>query len=117
MNGYVLIIGRERKNANFFKPSKGYEVCPYKIARRLVDEGIVEPTDRPHYLGTVYVLSEQATMLAPPPPPRDEDEDDAPEGAEMDDLLVEIEDEEESEDEEIDPDELSDEAEDDEEEF
>ncbi|GIV59187.1 MAG: hypothetical protein KatS3mg043_0276 [Rhodothermaceae bacterium] len=110
LNGYVLIIGKERRNANFFKPSKGYEVCPYKIARRLVEEGIVEPTEKQHYLGTVYVLSANAAVLASPPAPSvDDDDEDTPAG-EMDDLLVEITDEEEEESEEaLDPEDLADE--------
>jgi hypothetical protein len=99
--GYVLIVGRERRNANFFKPSKGYEMCPYKIARRLVDEGIVKPADRTHHLGLVYVLS---TDTAPPPPPPsipDDEDETAPPIAELDDLLdrINVDDEDEEMDE------------------
>ncbi|WP_457653585.1 hypothetical protein [Rhodocaloribacter sp.] len=90
--GYVLIVGQERRNANFHHPSKGYEMCPYKIARRLVDEGIVKPAGRTHHLGLVYVLA--SDTAPPPPPPSIPDDDDdpgtAPPIAELDDLLDRI---------------------------
>jgi len=102
--GYVLIVGQERRNANFFKPSKGYEMCPYKIARRLIDEGIVKPAERPHHLGRVYVLS--TDTVPPPPPPSipdddDDDDDTAPPVTELDDLLdqIDVEESEEEQDE------------------
>jgi hypothetical protein len=90
--GYVLILGKERKNANFHHPAKGYETCPYKIALRLIQEGIVEPAGRKHHLGEVYVLAANA---APPPPPPvvDDDEDDedvATPVTELNDLLDQI---------------------------
>ncbi len=90
--GYVLIVGQERRNANFHNPSKGYEMCPYKIARRLIDEGVVKPAGRTHHLGLVYVLA--ADTAPPPPPPSMPDDDDepvpAPPVAELDDLLDRI---------------------------
>ncbi len=110
--GYVLIVGRERRNANFFKPSKGYEMCPYKIARRLIDEGIVKPAERTHHLGPVYVLS---TDTAPPPPSiPDDDDETAPPVTELDDLLdqIDVEEMEEEQDEAAADETAADEAED-----
>lgn len=56
-HGYVLIIGTERKSANFHSKVKGYEMCAYNVARQLVKEGIVRKV-RDHHLGEVYELVE-----------------------------------------------------------
>ena len=77
--GYVLIIGTERRVANFYQPGKGYEMCAYNVAKQLVKEGIVAPT-RTHHLGTVYELQvapEVKQDVRPKPPkPRPEPESD-----------------------------------------
>ena len=73
--GYVLIIGSERRVANFYQPGKGYEMCAYNVAKRLVKEGIVTPT-RTHYLGTVYELqvTPEIKQDVRPEPPKTEPE-------------------------------------------
>jgi hypothetical protein len=69
--GYVLIIGTERKNANFFKPGAGYEPCQWQVARMLVTQGVIEPSGS-HFMGTIYRLVDEP----PPPPPAVPDDDD-----------------------------------------
>lgn len=59
LRGYALIVSSQRRNANFFKPEKGYEMCAFGAARRLIEEGIVVEAGT-HYLGALYVLSEAA---------------------------------------------------------
>ena len=77
--GYVLIIGSERRVANFYQPGKGYEMCAYNVAKRLVKEGIVAPT-RTHHLGTVYELQVpleiKRDVQTKPPKPEPEPESD-----------------------------------------
>ena len=51
--GYVLILGKGKRTANFFKPGSGYEMCAYNVALQLVRDGLVTES-RPHYLGTIY---------------------------------------------------------------
>lgn len=53
--GYVLIVGTERKTANFHSKEKGYEMCSYQVARQLIKDGIVRKV-REHHLGDVYEL-------------------------------------------------------------
>ena len=60
--GYVLIVGNERRNANFYLRDKGYEMCPFNVAKQLIRDGIVVEAGT-HQLGTVYHLA------APPAPP------------------------------------------------
>lgn len=55
--GYVLIVGTERKTANFHSREKGYEMCSYQVARQLIKEGAVRKV-REHHLGDVYELAE-----------------------------------------------------------
>lgn len=74
LKGYVLIIAHGRRTASFFKEGRGFEPCPFKIAKALVEMGLVEEAG-PHFLGTKYVLSSAA-----PEPPRLADADDDDEG-------------------------------------
>lgn len=53
--GYVLIVGTEKKTANFHSKEKGYEMCAYNVARQLIRDGLVHKT-RDHHLGEVYEL-------------------------------------------------------------
>lgn len=64
--GYVLIVGKNRRTANFYLRSKGFEMCPYNVAKELIKEGIVVE-DGEHPLGSVYRL---AGNIIPPPPPK-----------------------------------------------
>lgn len=76
--GYVLIVGTERRNANFFMRGKGFETCAYDAARQLVKAGVlVKAYD--HYLGTAYTLAEVPTPVDRPPvvSPKPVDEMDA----------------------------------------
>lgn len=59
--GYVLIVGTERKSANFHSNEKGYEMCAYNVARQLIRDGHVRKV-RDHHLGEVYELT---TVTAP----------------------------------------------------
>ncbi len=64
--GYVLIVGTQRRTANFYQPGKGYEMCAYNVATQLIKEGsVVKAYD--HHLGTAYGL---AAGAKPPPPPK-----------------------------------------------
>ena len=82
--GYVLILGRQRRNANFYLRSKGFEMCPYHVAKHLVSQGLVVEAGQ-HPLGTMYRLAEDAAPLPKPAAPRREAEEDPPE----EDLLAE----------------------------
>ncbi|MDX1548888.1 MAG: hypothetical protein R3247_17950 [Rhodothermales bacterium] len=64
--GYCLIVGTQRRSANFYQPGKGYETCAFHIARQLVKEGTVVKGGT-HYLGTLYILAGDA--VAPPARP------------------------------------------------
>ena len=69
--GYVLIVGTERRVANFYQPGKGYETCAYNVAKQLIKSGLVAPV-RTHHLGTVYTLQvtpEELHAKALPKPP------------------------------------------------
>ena len=70
--GYVLIVGTERRVANFYQAGKGYEMCAYNVAKQLVKSGLVAPV-RAHHLGTVYALQvapEELRAQTPPKPPK-----------------------------------------------
>jgi len=77
--GYVIIVGDKRRNANFYQPGKGYEMCAYNVAMQLIKEGVVVESHE-HHLGTAYALVD----TLPPPTPRpapvvdDDDEDEVP---------------------------------------
>jgi hypothetical protein len=85
--GYVLIVGTERKTANFHSSEKGYEMCSYQVARQLIKDGTVVKV-REHHLGDVYELSE-------PPEPSSRSRKPAPAAAadEFEALLDELEEE------------------------
>ena len=108
LKGYVLIIADGRRTASFHKEGRGFEPCPFKIAKALVEMGLVEEAGT-HFLGTKYQLSSEAPVPAPVMDVDDDDEgeDDEPreqrsagmEGL-LDDLEAGQEDEEEEESEE-----------------
>lgn len=54
--GYVLIVGTERRAANFYLAGKGFEMCAYPVAAQLVKEGAVVEAFQ-HHLGTAYRLA------------------------------------------------------------
>lgn len=85
--GYVLIVGEQRRNANFYKPGRGYEMCSFQTARQLIREGIVGAAT-PHTLGTMYLLNPEYMALPKPQPQAlfvDDDDDMA--GDSLDDSL------------------------------
>ncbi len=100
--GYVLIVGKGKRTANFYSREKGYEMCAFEVARALVSSGEVVASGE-HHLGTVYTLSTAAP--APPPAPRPVREADD----ELEDLGEDTGAEENFDEEE--PDEVDDEAE------
>lgn len=57
--GYVLIVGTQRKAANFYLAGKGFEMCAYPVATQLVKEGLVVKA-YDHHLGTAYRLASKA---------------------------------------------------------
>lgn len=58
--GYVLIVGKNRKTANFYLKNKGYEMCGYDVAKQLIKDGLVVESGE-HSLGTVYSLAVTST--------------------------------------------------------
>lgn len=58
--GYVLIVGTEKKTANFHSREKGYEACSWQVARQLIKDELVHKV-REHHLGDVYELREPIT--------------------------------------------------------
>ncbi|NEQ30346.1 MAG: hypothetical protein F6K04_04995 [Leptolyngbya sp. SIO4C5] len=76
--GYVLIVSPTRRTANFFMRGKGFEMCAFKVARTLIQLGMVEEAGT-HRLGMMYRLKEEhmppvsARPPAPKPPPADAD--------------------------------------------
>lgn len=62
--GYVLIVGKNRKTANFYLKNKGYEMCGYDVAKQLIKDGLVVESGE-HTLGTVYSLAVSTTEPAP----------------------------------------------------
>ena len=73
LKGYILIVARERKTASFFKEGRGFEPCPYKVAKALIELGMIEEAGN-HFLGIKYVLS----TGVPVPPVLVVDDDDEP---------------------------------------
>lgn len=53
--GYRLVVSKSRRTANFYLPGKGYEMCDYKTARKLIEVGLVVEVQE-HHLGTLYDL-------------------------------------------------------------
>lgn len=73
--GYVLIVGTERKNANFYSKEKGYEMCAYNVARQMIKDGLVRKV-KDHHLGEVYELVDMpAAERRPAAVVRSSDED------------------------------------------
>jgi hypothetical protein len=73
--GYLLIVGNERKNANFYLQDKGYEMCPYQVAKGMIKAGLVEEAGE-HYLGTLFKLRADAVTEDRTPARRIRDDDD-----------------------------------------
>jgi len=105
LKGYVLIIADGRRTASFHKEGRGFEPCPFKIAKALVEMGLVEEAGT-HFLGTKYQLSSEAPVPAPVVDVDDDDEVEDDEAREprsagmevlLDDLEAGQEDEEEEE--------------------
>ncbi len=108
--GYVLIVSRERKNANFHSPTKGYEMCAFRVAKKLVNDGLVEKT-RDHHLGSVYELKSEvrdSLKKGGKPMPKDEDDDEKTTTEDTEALLDDIP---ELDDDELDLDDLDEEEE------
>ncbi len=99
--GYTLIVSDTRRNANFYRPDKGYETCQHKTALLLVKQGIVKKAGK-HHLGTMYRLSDQALDLKTVAPANEDEEEFrvAASEAEYEDILDQIEATEEDEDDE-----------------
>ncbi len=55
--GYVLIVGKNRRSANFYMRSKGFEMCPFNIAKQMIKDGIIVEAGE-HHLGTMYQLAQ-----------------------------------------------------------
>ncbi len=84
--GYVLIVGKSRKTANFYLKNKGYEMCGYDVAKQLIKDGLVVESGE-HTLGTVYSLAVSTTE---PLPRRVSVRDEEEQIDEMDTLLNQI---------------------------
>lgn len=88
--GYLLVINKTHRSASFYRSGKGFEPCSYKVARRLVEAGIVEE-DHEQGERKYYILSRE-----PDPPlvrhsPDLDDDDEGPEPEHgMDDILDEL---------------------------
>ena len=87
--GYVIIVGDKRRNANFYRPGKGYEMCAYNVATQLIKEGVVVASHE-HHLGTAYALAQAPPPPAPRPKPEPVEEDE--ENLAVDDLDALLED-------------------------
>ncbi len=110
--GYVLIVGTERRNANFYLRGKGYEMCPYDIAQAMIKQGLVVQTGK-HHLGLIYELvPEVKAELQQRHRPRTPE----PEPDTMETILGGLEDDEEAETEAVELEEELEEALDDEDE-
>lgn len=93
--GYTLIVGTQRKTANFYLKSKGFEACPHNVAKQLIKDGIVVEAGT-HHLGTVYKLKDDvAVVTTAPRVPEPEDEEVL---EDVENLLDEITEEDEEED-------------------
>jgi hypothetical protein len=60
--GYALIIGKNKRTANFYLRSKGFEMCPYNVAKQLVKDGLVVEAGE-HPLGTMYRLADNVAPV------------------------------------------------------
>jgi hypothetical protein len=99
--GYVLIVGTQRKTANFYLKEKGYESCPYQVAREMVKVGMLEEAGE-HYLGTLFRLRPDSAAEDRPPARRSirDDDDMEPLVSEMSDGAADVDDDVEEEEEE-----------------
>jgi hypothetical protein len=115
--GYLLIVGNERKNANFYLRDKGYEMCPYQVAKGMIKAGLVEEAGE-HYLGTLYKLRADATteIRLPTKKYRDDDDIEPVEELEPSEVVEDVEDDIDAEDDEEAGDDGEDSADDEEEE-
>lgn len=108
--GYVLIVSPSRKNANFYSPVKGYEMCAFDVAKALIADGSVIKT-RVHHLGDVYELSGNLPQTPVPAASKIDLDDDEPDY--VDDLAgvdVEVDDDQLDDEEDTDAEDVSDEA-------
>lgn len=60
-SGYVIIVDPELKNANFFKPGKGFEMCAYSTAKEMIRAGIIGE-DRTTHRGVHYTLADTSFL-------------------------------------------------------
>ncbi len=89
--GYCLIVGNERRTANFHMPGKGYEMCAYNVAKQLIKDGAIVKTGN-HQLGSVYrLLMAPAVHEAPAPTRQVVEDEEAPVNADLDLLIDQIE--------------------------
>lgn len=72
--GYVLVINDQRRVANFFKPGKGYEPCPYRIARDMIIEGVIAETGKRRPLGLEYTRTTTTKLHTVANEPDDDDD-------------------------------------------
>jgi hypothetical protein len=94
--GYTLIVGTNKKTANFYLKSKGFEACPYNVAKQLIKDGAVVEAGT-HHLGIVYKLKDDVQVVKTTPRvPEPEDEEVL---EDVENLLDDIADDEEEEDE------------------
>ncbi len=91
--GYVLIVGNQRRTANFYMRTKGFEMCPFNIAKLLIKEGIVVESGQ-HHLGTVYQL---ASDILPDEPKRKPQRDPEETPDDVDDIIIDLSDDEDAE--------------------
>jgi hypothetical protein len=95
--GYRLVVSKSRKTANFYLPGKGYEMCDYKTARKLIEVGLVVEVQE-HHLGTLYDLVPDYDVLDELIQIREEEEE-AKQADELEKSLENMWDEEEETDE------------------
>lgn len=72
--GYRLVVSQSRRTANFYLPGKGYEMCDYKTARKLIELGLVVEVQE-HHLGLLYDLAPDYHVLDEIIQIREEDEE------------------------------------------
>jgi hypothetical protein len=95
--GYRLVVSKSRKTANFYLPGKGYEMCDYKTARKLIEVGLVVEVQE-HHLGMLYDLAPDYDVLDELIQIREEEEE-AKQADELEKSLENMWDEEEEADE------------------
>lgn len=72
--GYRLVVSQSKRTANFYLPGKGYEMCDYKTARKLIELGLVVEVQE-HHLGLLYDLAPDYHVLDEIIQIREEDEE------------------------------------------